>query len=83
MKTGDYTRFFRYPGTTAELVYPPWRHAYPAEGFGHAPAGYIWSDVPREGLGEGIVLPASPKSATVLITYALREIYAGDYAELE
>jgi hypothetical protein len=83
VKTGDYVRLFRYPGKTAEVVHQPWRYAFRAEGFGHAPIGYIWSDVPREVLGEAIVLRATPKTATVLITYALREIYAGDYAELE
>lgn len=83
VKTGDYMRFFRYAGKTEERAYHPWRYAFRMEGYGHAPMGYTWSSVPREVLGEGIVLRATPKTATVMITYSLREIYAGDYAELE
>jgi hypothetical protein len=64
-------------------AYQPWRYAFRMEGFGHAPLGYRWSSVPCEVRGEGMVLRATPSTATVLITYALREIFAGDYAELE
>ena len=39
--------------------------------------------MPREDLGEGVVLRTGPNSATVLITFSLREIFAGDYVELE
>jgi hypothetical protein len=39
--------------------------------------------LPREVLGEGIVLNTSQNSATVLVTVAKREIYSGDYVELE
>jgi hypothetical protein len=34
-------------------------------------------------LGEGIVLNVSQNASTVLITTTRREIYAGDYVELE
>ena len=37
----------------------------------------------REVLGEGIVLRTGPNSATVLLTTARQEIFAGDYVELE
>jgi hypothetical protein len=39
--------------------------------------------LPREIVGEGIVLNVSQNSATVLITVTRNEIFAGDYAELE
>jgi hypothetical protein len=52
-------------------------------GFGSTPVAYKWNDLPREVLGEGIVLNASPNSSTVLITYSRIEIFAGDYAEIE
>jgi hypothetical protein len=52
-------------------------------GFGSAPKRYAWNDLPREVLGEGIVLNASHNSSTVMITFNSVEIYAGDYVELE
>ena len=39
--------------------------------------------VPREVLGEGVVLRTAPNSSTVLITFSEREIFAGDYVEME
>jgi len=44
---------------------------------------YSWEGLPREILGEGIVLRVSGNTATVMITAVRREIYAGDYVELE
>jgi hypothetical protein len=52
-------------------------------GFGSNPRHYGWNDLPREVLGEGIVLNASPNSATVLVTTLRKEVYSGDYVELE
>jgi hypothetical protein len=52
-------------------------------GFGSAKEHYTWKDLPREILGEGIVLNVSRNSSTVLITHSTIEIYAGDYVELE
>jgi len=90
VKVGDYFRIFRYEGTEHEFAFQPPRYAFDVEGewgptlgFGRAPSKYNWSNVPREDLGEGIVLRTGPNSATVLITFALREIYSGDYVELE
>jgi hypothetical protein len=34
-------------------------------------------------LGEGIVLRVGPNASTVLVTDSLREIFIGDYVELE
>lgn len=90
VKVGDYFRIFRYQGTEHELAYQTPRYAFdvegvlgPTVGFGRVPSKYNWSNVPREDLGEGIVLRTGPNSSTVLITFALREVYSGDYVELE
>ena len=56
-----------------------WRN----QGFGSVPGKYKWDNMPREDIGEGVVLRTGPDSATVLITLSLREIYPGDYVELE
>ncbi len=83
VKVGDYFRIFRYQGTRVESAYQLHGMAYKLYGFGSAPQSYKWDDLPREVLGEGIVLRVSPNAATVLITLGLREIYVGDYVEIE
>jgi hypothetical protein len=55
----------------------------PIYGFGSVPRKWDWSNVPREDIGEGIVLRTGPNSSTVMITFSLLEIYPGDYVELE
>lgn len=90
VKVGDYFRIFRYQGTQHETVYQTPRYAFnvdgdwgPVYGIGRVPSKYNWSNVPREVVGEGVVLRTGPNSSTVLITFALHEIYTGDYVELE
>lgn len=89
VKVGDYFRIFRYEGTEHETAFQTPRFAFdaammsPTIGFGSSPKKWDWSNVPRQNLGEGIVLRTGPNSATVLITFTLREIYAGDYVEIE
>ena len=90
VKVGDYFRIFRYQGTEHETAYIPHRTAFDVEGvqgptwgFGRVPTKWDWSNVPREGIGEGIVLRTGPNSSTVLITSVLREVLSGDYVELE
>ncbi len=83
VKVGDYFRIFRYQGTHAEVAPQTIGYAYQMYGFGSTPVRYQWNDLPREILGEGVVLRVSPNSATVLITTSLREIYVGDYVEIE
>jgi hypothetical protein len=83
VKEGDYIRVFRYQGTGAEAAYQTAGTAYTMYGFGSNPRRYKWDQLPREILGEGIVLRVSPNASTVLITLAAREVYAGDYAEIE
>ncbi|SRR5579875_85345 len=94
VKVGDYFRIFRYQGTQHETVYQTPRYAFDQEfdmgvkdvhivGFGSVPEKWNWSNVPREDIGEGVVLRTAPNSSTVLITLSLTEIYPGDYVELE
>jgi hypothetical protein len=82
-KVGDYFRVFRYQGSMAETVPQTRGYQYTMYGFGSAPARYEWNDLPREVLGEGIVISVSNNSSIMLITYSTIEIYAGDYVEIE
>jgi hypothetical protein len=94
VRVGDYFRIFRYQGTQHETAYQTPRYAYDMEfdsavkdvgvmGFGAVSKKYNWANTPREDVGEGIVLRTGPNSATVLITYCLREVFPGDYVEVE
>jgi hypothetical protein len=83
VKVGDYFRIFRYQGTNVETVPQTKDYQYTMYGFGSAPQRYSWNDLPREVLGEGIVINVSPNSSTVMITYSTIEVYAGDYVEIE
>ena len=94
VKVGDYFRIFRYQGTQRETDYQTPRYAFDMEfhsavpdagiyGFGSVSKKYTWNNVPREDVGEGVVLRTGPNSATVLITFCLREIFPGDYVEIE
>ena len=83
VKVGDYFRIFRYQGSNAETVEMDKGYQYKLYGFGSAPQRYEWNDLPREVLGEGIVLSVSRNSSTVMITFTNIEVYAGDYVEIE
>ncbi len=83
VKVGDYFRIFRYQGSMAETVPQENGYAYTMYGFGSAPARYEWNDLPREVVGEGIVINVSRNSSTMIITLSSIENYAGDYVEVE
>jgi hypothetical protein len=83
VRVGDYFRIFRYQGTRAETAYQTKDYQYKIYGFGSAHEKYSWNDLPREIVGEGIVLSSNANASTVLITYSSLEVYAGDYVELE
>jgi hypothetical protein len=83
VKVGDYFRVFRYQGSMAETAPQTKGYQYTMYGFGSAPARYEWNDLPREVLGEGIVINVSGNASTMLLTYSTIEIYAGDYVEIE
>ena len=83
VKVGDYVRFFRYQGKLDEFA--PQTRGYQTElyGFGSSPVHYQGKDLPREVLGEGIVLNASRNGSAVLITFSSADIYTGDNVEIE
>lgn len=83
VKVGDYVRVFRYQGSTAGAAPVSKDYQYKIYGFGSAPRRYTWKDLPREVLGEGIVLNTSTNASTVFVTFSSSEIYSGDYIELE
>lgn len=94
VKVGDYFRIFRYQGTQHETVYQTPRYAFDQEsgmgvkdvhivGFGSVPKKWNWNNVPRQDIGEAVVLRTAPNSSTILITLSLSEIYPGDYVELQ
>jgi hypothetical protein len=83
VQVGDYFRVFRYQGTHNDAIYQVRNTAYKIYGYGSTPVAYEWDNIPRQVLGEGLVLRTGPNSATVLLTISREEIYAGDYVELE
>jgi hypothetical protein len=83
VQVGNYFRIFRYQDNHHDKVFEIPKADYMTFGFGSAPRPYGWSDLPRDVLGEGIVLRVGPNAATVLITDSLRDIYVGDYVEVE
>ena len=83
VRIGDYFRIFRYEGTLAETAPQTKNYQYELYGFGSAHAKYSWRDLPREIIGEGIVINEGPNASTMLITYSSLEAYAGDYVEVE
>ena len=82
-KPGDYIRFFRQPATLNNSIYQIGGMSDHVFGFGSAPAHWGPDDLPREVLGEGVVLRTTPSSASVLIYNSLLEIYLGDLVEIE
>ena len=68
VKVGDYFRIFRYTGHGARdrlsdpvaMLSTSKAIQGPTYGFGWAPKKYDWSNVPREVLGEGVVLRTGP-----------------------
>ncbi len=80
---GDYMRVFRYHGGKSQTAPNFDDNQYRMYGFGSTPTAYQWNELPREILGEGIILSVSPNSSTLFITYSRIEMYAGDYAEIE
>jgi hypothetical protein len=80
---GDYIRVFRYQGSHAETLGYFKDYQDKMYGFGSTPVNYKWNDLPREILGEGVVLNTGPNSSTVFVTFSRVEIFAGDYAEIE
>jgi len=83
VKVGDYLRIFRYQGSKIETAPNFADSQYEMYGFGSSPQKFHWNDLPRDILGEGIVLNTSSNSSTLLITLCRIQAYAGDYVEIE
>ena len=83
VKVGDYFRIFRYQGNLAESAPPTKGDQYMLFGFGATPTRYEWKDLPRELVGEGLVLNVNRYSSTMVITFSSISVFAGDYVELE
>jgi len=83
LKVGSYLRVFRNQGKGVSTIYQTVGTEYKLYGFGSTPVAYTWPGLPREILGEGIVVRVSGNTATVMLTAVRREVYAGDYVELE
>ncbi len=83
VKVGDYFRVFRYQGSLNDTAPQTKNYQFEMYGFGTAGQRYTWRDLPREVLGEGIVLNVSRNSSTMFVTFASSELYAGDYVEIE
>ena len=83
VKVGDYIRIYRYQASSHETAFTEPDSSYKMFGFGKTPAVYRGENLPREVLGEGIVLRVPPTASTLLITVGRRTIYSGDHAEIE
>ena len=83
VKVGDYFRVFRFQGNSNESSFQTQNIAYQIFGFGSSQRPYTGAELPRDILGEGVVLRVSKNAATVLITLGKKQMYPGDYVELE
>jgi hypothetical protein len=83
VKVGDYFRIFRFQGNSSEYAYQTPHVAYQIYGLGSTPRPYDDKELPRDVLGEGIVLRVAKNASTVLITLSKKQMYPGDYVELE
>ena len=52
-------------------------------GFGSTPVKYKWNDIPRNVIGEGIVMNVTHNACAIFMTYSKIDMYAGDYVEIE
>ncbi|MFZ0820767.1 MAG: hypothetical protein WAM91_11910 [Candidatus Acidiferrales bacterium] len=83
LQVGSLIRFFRRQGDNREYAYQTAGMQDQVYGYGSSPARYTWEGLPRDIVGEGIVVRVSNNSASVMITATRHEIYVGDYAEVE
>ncbi len=80
---GDYLRVFRYHDRQRENAYQTYKISTHVYGYGSSRGFWNWQNLPRQVIGEAIVVRTAPNSSTILITFSLREIYAGDPVEVE
>jgi hypothetical protein len=82
-KVGDFVRIYRTEGMPSWSIYQVRNPQDRMHGFGKSPLPYLPANLPREVLGEGVILRTTPQAVTVFIIHSLREVYMGDYAEIE
>jgi hypothetical protein len=83
VKVGDYFRLFHYQSDKRESLYSYKDTAYRLWGFGSAPVPYTSKDLPRDVVGEAVVLRVGPNASSVMLINMLRDVFVGDYAEIE
>jgi hypothetical protein len=83
VQIGSYLRFYHYQGRGPDLLYQEPATQYKMYGFGSTPVEYAGDQLPREIVGEGIVVRVSEHTATVVITATRRAVYVGDLVEVE
>jgi len=83
LKVGDYMRVYRYQGTRDDFAADVPGFQYKVEGFGASPTKYEPKDLPREVLGEAVVLNVTKNAATVMVTYTRFPLFTGDFVEIE
>jgi hypothetical protein len=83
VKVGDYFRLFHYQSDKRENLYSYKDTAYRLWGFGTTPVPYTSKDLPRDVVGEAVVLRVGPNAASVMLINMLRDVFVGDYAEIE
>ncbi|HXE76041.1 MAG TPA: OmpA family protein [Candidatus Xenobia bacterium] len=87
LKVGDYLRFWRWGRVTdfegyKGIVRGQWRHYHGVPRDGYIPIDTKTRNrLPRELIGEGMVVHADQRSATVIVSLSLTEIHAGDFVE--
>jgi len=82
-KVGDYIRVFRPTAGKNTEIYQIGGMSDHVDGFGKTPVHYEPKDLPREVVGEGVVLRVTKTSASVILFNELRAIYIGDQVEIE
>ena len=87
IKVGDYLRFFRWGRVTDYMGYKgivrgQWRRYKGVPRDGEIPIDTATRNrLPRELIGEGMVVHADQNSSTVVVSLSLTEIHAGDFVE--
>lgn len=86
VRVGSYLRVFRRATGTRYEGYKRMGKGQ-VRTYAGVPGGYeipkMRPDLPREVLGEALVVRVGPNTATAVITFSLREMHAGDFVELE
>jgi hypothetical protein len=89
LKVGSYLRVFRYAGPQNENAPQAAHSEYQMDsdlglyGWGTTPVKYTPAELPRDIIGEAVVLRVTNHTATVMVTGMVRDMYPGDYVEIE